>query len=141
MKKFICESSVRFSMTMFGLLALSSFVMENYYLSLSVGIFMVLHAISVQVDIFYLLHQMLVKKKIIKGKGVGNSKDHNESRFASLLGASFLFIAFVLGYFFKYQLVASILILMVTFLTFLAGLTGFCVGSIIYVFIKKAIGK
>jgi len=124
---------------MFGLIALSSFISGNLYVALAAALFMILHAVSVKVDLFYQVHHFLRKKRAIEERGVGHTKDHNESRFASLLGASFLITAFGLHYL-GYELIPTILVLMVTFLTFLAGLTGFCVGSIIYVFVKKATG-
>jgi hypothetical protein len=136
----IREDSLRFSMVVYGTLALIAFLLDNFWIVLIVGILMGLGAISINYNLFYQLHSLLLLKLLTK-KPSPPSKDINEARFAGFIAATFLFLAFLLFYFWKLKTLAWILTGIVILLSLLAGISGICVGSLMYVFFKKILKK
>jgi len=134
----VYEDSVRFARTGYGLLALAGMLLGNFWIILGVAVLMITGAVSsMKWNLFYQLHLLLFPKN----KFLRPTKDLREICFSCYLGASFLFLAFFLFYFCQLTTFAWVLVGMVVFLSLLAGVGGFCVGSLLYVLFKKVFKK
>ena len=136
----ICEKSFRFSRTIYGILLLIAYLINNIWLVLVVGILMGMGAVSMNYNLFYQLRLRFLGKNFTS-KPLMVTKDINEVRFACVIASIFLVLAFLLFYFWNLRSLAWILTGLVIILSLLAGLTGVCVGSIMYVFFKKIFKK
>jgi len=91
-------------------------------------------------NLFYQFYDRFLKG-ILRDKSEPIVKYPDETRFACGVAAVFLFLAFLLFYFWELATLAWVLVGIVVLLSFFAGLTGLCVGSLMYVFFKKIFSK
>jgi len=138
-KCLVNESSLRFSRLVYGSLALTAFLIHNYWLVLIAGIFMILGGFSVKLNFPYRLYFIINKsiKKDLKLK----EKESGELSFACGMGGVVLLFSFFLLYFEIFMNFAWVLILVMAILMFLASFVGICTASLIYVFFKKLLKK
>jgi len=132
----IYENSLRFSMAIYGILALFAYLINNIWLVLVVGILMGMGAVSINYNTFYQLHLRFLR---ICRKPSIPMKDINKARFSGSIALIFLVLASILFYFWNLRSLAWILTGLVTILSLLAGLTGVCIGSIMYLSSKKSL--
>jgi len=134
--RLIHEDSLRFSMVLYGTLVLLAYLLNNFWIMLAIGVLMGVGSISINYNLFYQLHSSCLRR-IFSKESPSPSKDINEARFAGSVAAILLFLAFWLFYFWKLTMLAWVLAGLVMFLNLLAGATGICVGSLMYVFFRK----
>ncbi len=132
----IYDNSLRFSRTIYGLLALIAFLIQSPWLVLAISILMTLGAVSVKYNLLYQFHS-LVLRKLLKDKSEPIKKESAELSFACGLAATFLFLSFLFLYFGKAVGLAWTLVLMVSGLMLLAGIAGVCMASLMYVIFQK----
>lgn len=141
MKKcLINNNSLRFARIVYGLLLLIAFLFYNVWLVLITIILMAAGGISIKYNILYQFYYRFLKF-LFKDISVSVEKELNETRFACALAGFFLISALILFYLGKYEEVGWALVLIVSFLMLLVGLTGFCVAALIYAGFKKIIRK
>lgn len=136
----ISESSLRFSQTIHGTLALTSFLLRHPWVALATSILMILGVISTKINLFYQLHR-LISKNLRKKEPEFIRKDCGEVSFACGLGGSFLLIGFLLLYFGKFANLAWGLIVLTSALLLFAGIVGICTASLTYAFFKQILRK
>ena len=136
----IYDNSLKFSRAIAGILTLIAFLIHNHWLVLVAGILVGLRIFSVKVDILYQFHA-LVLRKVLKEKSGPIEKESGELNFVSGMTAALLFISFLFLYFGKFVDFAWIFILIMALLIFLACFVGFCVATLMYVFLKKIFKK
>jgi len=132
----IYDNSLRFSRTIYGLLALFAFLIRSPWLVLITSILMAFGVISVKYNLLYHFHSLILRK-LLEDKSEPIKKESGELTFACGMGGSFLFIGFLLLYFGKFISFAWILVLITALLMLLAGIVGVCVASLMYAFFKK----
>jgi len=139
-KCLIYDSSLRFSRATYGTLVLIAFLIHNQWLVLATSLLMVFGTFSIKFNIPYQFHA-LVLRKLLKDKSAPIQKESGELNFVSGMTAGLLFIGFLLLYFGKFVDFAWIFILIMALLIFLACFVGFCVATLMYVFLKKIFKK
>ena len=132
----VYDNSWKFSMTIYGILALLAYLIQNHWLLLAASVLMIFGAISVNYTLPYQFH-FRVLRKLLKDTSGPIKKEPGESRFVYGLTGSLLLIGFLLLYFGIFVSFAWILILMMALLMLLAGLAGVCVASLMYAVFKK----
>ena len=135
-KCLIYDSSLRFSRATYGTLVLIAFLIHNQWLVLATSLLMVFGTFSIKFNIPYQFHA-LVLRKLLKDKSAPIQKESGELNFVSGMTAGLLFIGFLLLYFGKFVDFAWIFILIMALLIFLACFVGFCLATMIYIFLKK----
>jgi hypothetical protein len=133
----IYENGVRFARFFYGTLLGAAVFFGVFEIVVLVMVLMALGAVSsMKLNLFYQLYLLLSGKRKIGPP----DKDLSEACFACYLGSGFLLLAVVFFYFFHLKTIAWILSSAVSFLSLLAGIGGLCVGSLLYVLFKKALG-
>lgn len=136
----IYDNSLRFSRATYGVLTLIAFLIRNQWLVLVVSLLVISGAFSLKLNIAYQIHALILKKFSGK-KYVTIAKDLGELNFVAGATGILLFIGFLLLYFGKFVEFAWIYILLVTLMIFLACFVGFCVATLMYVFLKRLFTK
>ncbi len=132
----IYDNSLRFSRAIYGVLALISFLVQSHWLILITAIIMILGAFSIKLNIFYQFYSFFLEKKSKKEVKV-IKKDVKELTFACGMGGGLLLISFLLLYFERSTGFAWTLVLITSFLMFLAGIANICVAALVYAIFKK----
>lgn len=132
----IYNNSLRFSRATYGVLLLIAFFIHNQWLVLVVSLLIIFGAFSLKLNIPYQFHVLMLKKVFKKKFGL-IPKESGELNFVAGATAVLLLIGFLFLYFGKFVNFAWIYILIVTMMIFLACFVGFCVATLMYVFIKK----
>ncbi|MCX6786126.1 MAG: DUF4395 family protein [Candidatus Komeilibacteria bacterium] len=132
----IYNNSLRFSRATYGTLLLIAFFIHSQWLVLAVAVLTVLGALSLKLNIPYQIHVLIFKRKseLI-------SKESGELNFVAGATGLLLFIGWLFLYFGKFVNFAWIYILVVTMMIFLACFIGFCVATLMYVFLKRLFNK
>lgn len=133
----IYDSSLKFSRATYGLLVLIAILIQSHWLVLAVVVLMALGILSLKLNIPYQLHSFYVQK-YLKRKIAPRQKELSEVNFVALMTALLLLVGFLLIYFNTAVSFAWIYLLVVDMMIFLACLVGFCVATLMYVFLKKA---
>jgi len=132
----IYDNSLKFSRGTFGTLTLIAFLIHNHWLVLATSLLMVFGIFSIKFNLPYQFYT-LVLRKLPKEKAEPIQKESGELSFACSMGGSLLFIGFLFLYFEKFINFAWGLILIVSFLMFLASIANICVASLMYVLLKR----
>lgn len=132
----IYDNSLRFSRAIYGTLTLIAVLIHNHWLVLVTILLLAFGAFSVKLNPAYQFHA-LVLRRLLRKKVEPVQKESAELSFVSGMTATLLFIGFLFLYFGKFADFAWIFILIVAFLIFLACFVGFCVATLMYVFLKK----
>jgi len=132
----IYDNSLKFSRAIAGILTLIAFLIHNHWLVLVAGILVGLRIFSVKVDILYQFHA-LVLRRLLKETAEPIQKESGELNFVSGMTAALLFIGFLFLHFGKFVDFAWIFILIMALLISLACFVGFCLATMIYIFLKK----
>ena len=132
----IHDNSLRFSRATYGTLVLIAFLIHNHWLVLITSLLMAFGIFSIKFNISYQFHA-LVLRKLLKERSEPIQKESGELNFVAGMTAGLLFIGFLLLHFGKFVDFAWIFILIMAFLIFLACFVGFCVATLMYVFLKK----
>lgn len=138
---FAYNSSLRFTRSVFGALALIAYLFQSQWLVFILGIVMAVAAISLKYNLVYQFHLNFLKKLLKSKEEEPISKDSGELSFACGMGASFLLIPSMLFALDKWVGLAWAMVLLSSLLMLLAGITGACVASIMYAIIKKSFQK
>lgn len=136
----IYDNSLRFSRTIYGLLALLAFLFKCPWVVLFTGILMLIGAVLSEYNIFYQLHYWVLRK-LLKDKSEPIKKEAGELIFACGMGGIFLIVGFLLLYFEKAVGFAWVLILLTSGMMLSAGIAGICMAAIMYAVFKKVIKK
>lgn len=136
----IHDNSLRFSRATYGVLTLIAFIVHNEWLVLVASILIILGAFSLKLNLPYQFHAVVIKK-MLNDKSEPVKKDQGEINFVAAMTGILLLIGFAFIYFDKFVNAAWIYILIVDFLIFLACFVGFCVATLMYVFLKKIRNK
>lgn len=137
MKKcLVDDNALRFSRTIYGLLALVSFLFRLPWLVLAIALLMIIGIISNKTNLFY---QFFVKviRKVLKKTPLETEREVGELRFACGLGASFLIFAYLLFSFTPYGSIGWIFVAIMSFLMLVAGIAGLCTASLLYALLKN----
>jgi len=132
----IYDSSLKFSKTFYGILALISFLIQSQWLVLIISVLMIFEIISMKLSIPYRLHALYLAR-FYKERLRPVKKESAELSFVCGMAGSPLFISFFLLYFDKFVGLAWGLVLLISFLLLLSGVAGLCVASLTYVIFKK----
>ncbi|MFH1255251.1 MAG: DUF4395 family protein [bacterium] len=132
----IYNRSLRFSKTVYGILALIAFFIQSQWLIFSISVLMIFEIFSIKISIPYQFH-VFASKKFFAQRYNPIEKESGELAFVCGLAGGPLFIGFLLLYFGKFIGFAWILILAIAFLLLLSGMAGLCVASLSYVIFKK----
>jgi len=132
----IYDSSLKFSKAVYGILALTAFLIQNYWLVLVISVLMIVEIISIKLSLPYYLHSLYLKK-FFPGRLRPVRKESAELSFVCGLAGSPLFISFFLLYFNKFTAFAWGLVLVIALLLLMSGIVGVCVASLTYVIFKK----
>lgn len=132
----IYNNSLRFSRATYGILLLIAFFIHSQWLVLAVSLLTILGAFSLKLNIPYQVHTLIFKKKFEL-----IPKESGELNFVAGATGALLFIGFLFLYFGKFVNFAWIYILVVTMMIFLACFVGFCVATLMYVFLKRLFNK
>lgn len=136
----VYESSLKFCRTFYAVLVLISFLLRNQWLLLAAIILMFLRLFSIKLDFPYQFH-VLFLRKLLKDKSEPIMKEKSELNFVFGMMAFLLLIGFLFIYFNKFVNFAWIFVLIIDFLMFLAAFVGFCIATLIYIFLKKYFKK
>lgn len=136
----IYDSSLKFARAIAGILVLAGFLIKNHWLVLIAAILVGLRIFSVKIDILYQFH-VRVLRKLLKEKTEPILKETGELNFVSGTMAVLLLIAFLFLHFGKFVDFVWIFVLIMALLIFLACFVGFCVATLMYVFLKKIFRK
>ncbi len=132
----IYENSFKFCRTIYAILVLISFLLRNQWLLLATIILMFLRLFSIKLDFPYQFHA-LVLRKLLKDKSEPISKEKSELTFVFGVMSLFLLIGFLFIYFNKFVNFAWLFVLITDLLMFLAAFVGFCLATLMYIFLKK----
>ena len=132
----IYNNSLRFSRATYGILLLIAFFIHSQWLVLAVSLLTILGAFSLKLNIPYQFHALIFKKKFEL-----IPKELGELNFVAGATGILLFIGFLFLYFGKFVNFAWIYILIVAMMIFLACFVGFCVATLMYVFLKRFFNK
>lgn len=132
----IYDKSLRFSRAVYGALILLAFFIHNKWIVLVVGVLAILGSMTLKANIPYELHAWF-SRKFLKRNVTPTQKELAEVNFVSAATGVLLLIGFVLLQYTKYTNFAWIYILVVTLMIFLACLVGFCVATLLYIFLRK----
>lgn len=132
----IYNKSLRFSKTVYGILALFAFLSQNFWFVFIISVLMIFEMFSVKLNFPYQLH-VFVLKRIFKKNIEPIQKEKGELIFVCGLAGAPLFLSFLLLHFGKFIGFAWSLVLVVSLLLLLSGVAGFCVASLSYVIFKK----
>lgn len=132
----IYNKSLRFSKTVYGILALIAFFTQSQWLVFAISVLMIFEIFSIKASIPYQFH-VFACKKFFKQNYSPIQKESGELAFVCGLAGGPLFINFLLLYFEKFAGFAWILVLAIAFFLLLSGVAGFCVASLSYVIFKK----
>jgi len=136
----IYNSSFKFCRAVYAILVLISFLLENQWLLLAAVVLMSLRIFSVKLDFAYQFHALFLRK-LLKDKSEAVPKETSELNFVFGVMTLFLLIGFLFIYFEKFVDFAWIFVLITDLLMFLAVFVGFCLATIIYIFLKKIKNK
>lgn len=136
----IYESSFKFCRTIYAILVLISFLFRNQWLLLITIIFMVLRIFSIKLDLPYQFH-VLFLRKLLKDKSEPILKEKSEITFVFGVMSFFLLIGFLFIYFNKLVNFAWLFILITDLLMFLAAFVGFCIATLMYIFLKRILKR
>ncbi len=136
----IYDSSLRFSRATYGVLLLIAFFIHSQWLVLVVSLLTIFGAFSLKLNIPYQFHALILKK-FSKRKYVPISKDLGELNFVAGATGVLIMIGFLLIYFGKFVDFTWIYLLVVDLMIFLACFVGFCVATLMYVFLRKLFSK
>ena len=137
---YVHNNSIRFARTIYATLALIAYFSQNMWLVLIVALAMTIGAFSANINIPYQIY-LKCARKLFKDQSEPFKRDFWEMVTSCSVASIFLFISFFLLYFDKWTGFAWSLVLMISFLSYLAGLAGFCLASLAYSLGKKAIRK
>ncbi len=132
----VCDQSLRFSRTVYGALALTAFLIDNYWIVLATSILMLIGAFTIKYNILYQVYSFIIKYLLGK-KGNPIEKNKGELSFSCVMGGSFLLLGFLILYFGQGDIIGWSVVLMTSLLMFFAGLGGICVASLMYAVFKK----
>lgn len=136
----IYDNSLRFSRATYGVLTLIAVIIHSQWLVLVVSFLITLGAFSLKLNISYQFHALVIKK-ILNDRSTPIIKDRGEINFVAAMTGALLFVGFLFIYFDKAVDWAWIYILVVDFLIFLACFVGFCVATLMYIFLKKILNR
>lgn len=136
----IYDNSLRFSRATYGALLLIAFFIHSQWLVLVVSLLTIFGAFSLKLNIPYQFHA-LISKKFTKKRFEPVPKESGELNFVAAATGILLLIGFLFLYFNKFVDIAWIYILIVTLMIFLACFVGFCVATLMYVFLKSFFHK
>lgn len=136
----IYDKSLRFSRASYGILVLLAFFIHSEWLVLIVSILTIIGSFSFKLNIPYQFH-FFVTRKILKKESQPIQKESGELNFVSAATGVLLLGGFVLLHYTGMINFAWIYILVVTLMIFLACLVGFCVATLMYIFLKKIINR
>ncbi len=134
---FVHDESLRFSRTVYGVMAMIAFLTHNYWLILLTSILMFIGVPSENYNLFYQFHSRFLRQ-LSKKKKDPVARDQGEISFACSFGGILLLISFFLLYFGQAEGLAWVLVLTTSMFMFLAGLAGVCTASLLYAFFKKS---
>ncbi len=124
----------KFQRLVFGLLLLLAFVFDQILIVGAVALLMIIFTfVPICYSPIYRLHRYFNSTSQLPIVCVENSK---EEAFACSLGAFFL-ISGIVCYYLGPDQIAWSLVIIVAVLSLLAGTVGFCLGSLIYFWLKK----
>ncbi|MFH1575826.1 MAG: DUF4395 family protein [Candidatus Nealsonbacteria bacterium] len=132
----IYDNSLRFSRATYGALTLIAFLIQNHWLILAVSLLMISGIFSIKFNIPYQFHALVVRK-LLKEASEPIRKESGELNFVSGMTGALLLLGFLFIYFGKFVDFAWIFILIMVLLIFLACFVGFCVATLMYIFLKK----
>lgn len=136
----VYDNSLRFSRTIYGFLALISFLFHNIWIALVTAILMFFGVISIKYNIFYQFHHKFLRA-LFKDKTEPIQKENQELSFACGMGATFLLAGFFVFRYFRLENLAWILVLLTSILMLLAGIVGVCTASLMYALFKKILKR
>lgn len=132
----IYDNALRFSRATYGSLVLIAFLIHNHWLILATIVLMIFGIFSIKLNIPYQFHALIVRK-LGKDKSEPIEKESEELNFVAAITVGLLFTGFLFLYYGKFVDFAWIFILIVDLLIFLACFVGFCVATLMYIFLKK----
>lgn len=136
----VYDNSLKFSRGIYGILALTAFLIQNYWLILVLSLLMFIGIFSVKLNIAYQFHALILRK-LFKNKSQPIQKELGELKFVSVVIGILLLIDFLVLYFGKFVSFAWVLILIISLLYFLACFAGICVASLMYAILKKIFNR
>ncbi len=132
----IYNKSLRFSKTVYGILALAAFLIQSQWLVFAISVLMIFEIFSIKISLPYRFH-IFISKKFFKKQYSQIQKESGELAFVCGLAGGPLFMGFLLLYFGKFPEFAWILVLTIALLLLLSGVVGLCVASLSYVIFKN----
>ncbi|TSC95857.1 MAG: hypothetical protein Athens101410_303 [Parcubacteria group bacterium Athens1014_10] len=132
----IYNNSLRFSRATYGVLLLIAVLIHNQWLVLAVAVLTILGAFSLKLNIPYQFHVLIFKKK-----SNPTPKELGELNFVAAATGLLLLVGFALIYFNKFVDFAWVYLLIVDLMIFLACFVGFCVATLMYIFLKNCLAK
>jgi len=136
----IYESSFKFCRAVYAVLVLISFILKNEWILLITIILMLLRLFSIKLDIPYQFHALFLRK-LLKDESEPIVKEKSELNFVFGMMAILLLIGYLFIHFNKFVSWAWIFVLIIDFLMFLAVFVGFCLATLMYIFLKKIFNK
>ena len=133
----IYDRSLRFSRATYGLLLLLAVVIKSQWLVLAIAILILIGVFTLKLNIPYQLHMLLIAKK----KAQPVAKELAELNFVATATAILILVGFCMLYFNIFSNAAWIYLLVVDLMIFLACFVGFCVATMMYIFIRKMLDK
>lgn len=127
------QNAVKFQRLIYGFLLLLAFIFEYMPLVVIVGLLMLLFLwLPLNKSPTYRLYYLLFPTISVEPC----SCDSAEARFARGLGSGLLTMAFILNLL-GISTIAWLLVLAVAVLSLIAGSTGFCLGNLIYAWLRQ----
>lgn len=136
----IHDSSLKFSRATYGVLVLIAILIHSQWLVLAAAVLVALGAISLKLNLAYQFHVLAIKK-LMKDNSQPVQKELGELNFVAGMTGILLLAGFLWLYFGTADELAWIFVLVVDLLIFLACFVGFCVATLMYVFLKKLLKK
>ncbi len=135
------ESSLRFCRTFYGVLALTSFLTRNLWISFVCAVIMIIGVVRPnRTNLVYQFHKRFLRPKF-SPRAEPIPRPVGELRFACLFGGLTLVVCSTLVYFNVFTGVAWAFVLALSFLMILSGFSGVCAATLLYIFvIKKSFG-
>jgi hypothetical protein len=135
----IFNKSLRFSKTVYGVLALAAYFIQGpvgTWMILGISVLMIIEMYSIKLSIPYQLHVWFAKK-FLKQEEQPVQEEKGKISFVCGMAGIPLFGCFFLLYFGTWVGFAWAVILMFSILLLLSGIVGLCVASLSYAIFKK----
>lgn len=133
--------SLRFTRTFYGILAITAFLLQDYWIIGLVSVMLIVEIFSVKFSIPYQIHSFF-SEKIFKKKRTPQKMltEQGELSFVCMLAGVPLFISFLLLHFGKLEIIAWGLDLFFGSAFLVAGFIGVCPSAFFYVIVKEIMG-